>query len=316
MKNIIVSLLLVVSMSACQKAEKTFMVGTLERDRVELKVETNEPILDIEVMDGQSVEVGDLILQQDPQRQQAQLAQQQALRNQAAARLSELLRGPRPEAIEQGRAQLQAAKVQSRNTKAEYERARVVFARKLSSQATLDNTRTRWQTAVATEQAANESLRSLLNGTTTEELEQAQAVVDASEAAVQLAQINLERLNIYAPVAGRLEKRLYQLGERPPPGATVAVILDAARIYARIYVPENQKSHVQVGNKLQVRIDGVDKVFKGQVTWVSSDATFTPYFALTEHDRGRLSYLAEIDISGADSLPSGLPLEVNFPDQK
>jgi HlyD family secretion protein len=49
------------------------------------------------------------------------------------------------------------------------------------------------------------------------------------------------------------------------------------------------------------------------VRWVSSDATFTPYFALTEHDRSRLSFLAEIDIPDAAQLPSGVPLQADFP---
>ena len=52
---------------------------------------------------------------------------------------------------------------------------------------------------------------------------------------------------------------------------------------------------------------------QGRVRWVSADASFTPYFALTEHDRSRLSYLAEIDLEDARDLPSGLPLQVDFP---
>jgi HlyD family secretion protein len=51
----------------------------------------------------------------------------------------------------------------------------------------------------------------------------------------------------------------------------------------------------------------------GTVRWVSADASFTPYFALTEHDRSKLSYLAEVDLPEASSLPSGVPLEVDFP---
>ena len=52
---------------------------------------------------------------------------------------------------------------------------------------------------------------------------------------------------------------------------------------------------------------------EGTVRWVSADASFTPYFALTEHDRSRLSYLAEIDLPGAAGLPSGVPLQADFP---
>jgi len=67
------------------------------------------------------------------------------------------------------------------------------------------------------------------------------------------------------------------------------------------------------GKPIEVRVDGVDKTFVGRVRWVSSDASFTPYFALTEHDRSRLSYLAEIDIPDAADLPSGIPLQADFP---
>ena len=52
-------------LSACDRSETTYMVGTLERDRVELKVESNEPIVAIRVKDGQEVSAGDIVLEQD-----------------------------------------------------------------------------------------------------------------------------------------------------------------------------------------------------------------------------------------------------------
>ena len=72
-------------------------------------------------------------------------------------------------------------------------------------------------------------------------------------------------------------------------------------------------ARVVPGEVLKVRIDGVEHAFDGRVRWVSADSSFTPYFALTEHDRSRLSYLAEVDLEGVEDLPSGLPLEVDFP---
>ncbi len=158
-----------------------------------------------------------------------------------------------------------------------------------------------------------ESLESLLNGTTIEELQQAQAALEAMDAGINQLKLDIERLQIYAPVGGMLDKRLYQLGERPLPGATVAVILDTSRTYARIYVPEHQRIAVQPGLRLDVRIDGSEQTMTGTVRWVSTDASFTPYFALTEHDRSRLSYLAEVDLPDAAHLPSGVPLQVDFP---
>jgi len=308
-----VLLLLMVTLAGCNNSEETYMVGTLERDRVEVSVESNEPIIAIHVTDGQMLKPGDLILEQDPARLEKSLAQQTALRDQSAARLAELQRGPRPEAIRKARAQLEATHASTVNTAANLVRAKEVFERGLSDQFTLDLASTRWKTAAAAEKSAGESLEWLLNGTTIEELQQAVAALAAAEAGTSQIKLNIERLKIYAPVHGILDKRLYQLGERPQIGATIAVMLDSARTYARIYVPEPLRASVQPGEQLDIRIAGHARAITGTVRWVSADATFTPYFALTEHDRSRLSYLAEVDVPDASSLPSGVPLEVDFP---
>jgi len=301
------------TLAACDDTEKTFMVGTLERDRVEISVESNEPIIAIHVLDGQMLKTGDLILEQDPARQQNLLAQQSALSDQTNARLAELQRGPRPETIREARAQLESTQASKINAAANMKRAQEVFDRNLSDQQTLDFAITRWKTATAAEKAAKESLERLLNGTTIEELDQAIAAAAAALAGVNRIQLDIDRLKIYASVDGMLDKRLYQLGERPKIGATIAVLLDSTRTYARIYVPEPLRVSVRPGDKLSVRIDGNDRTLTGTVRWVSADASFTPYFALTEHDRSRLSYLAEIDLPDAADLPSGVPLEVDFP---
>jgi HlyD family secretion protein len=259
------------------------------------------------------LKTGDLILEQDPTRLERILAQQVALRDQSAARLAELQRGPRSETIREARAQLDSTRASAKNAAASLKRAQEMFARELSNQSTLDLAATRSETAIAAQQAATESLNRLLNGTTVEELDQAIAAVKAAEAAINRIKLDIDRLKVYAPVNGMLDKRLYQLGERPQIGATIGVILDSSRTYARIYVPEPLRASVQPGERLNVRIDGHNQGFTGTVRWVSTDASFTPYFALTEHDRSRLSYLAEVDLPDAASLPSGVPLEVDFP---
>jgi len=301
------------SLTGCDRQETTYMVGTLERDRIELKVESDEPIVSIHVADGQQVTGGDLVLVQDTARTQARLAQVSGQRDQAAARLAELIRGPREEVINEARAMLEAARVQRVNALANLERTQGVFDRGLSSEGRLDTASTTYKTAVASEKAATEALERLLNGTTVEELQQAEAVLEAADAQVVSAALDVSRTRIEAPGAGRVDKVLYQVGERPPRGTTIAVLLSADRSFARVYVPEHLRSQVQPGEHIDVRVDGVDKVFDGRVRWVSADAAFTPYFALTEHDRSRLSYLAEIDLEDAADLPSGIPLQADFP---
>jgi len=305
--------LLALALAACDREETTYMVGTLERDRIDVVVESNEPIITIQARDGQEVQAGDLILEQDPERAAARLAQQVGLRDQAAARLAELERGPREESIREARAKLEASRAREVNTLAIYKRTQEVFDQGLSSDFRRDTDETNYKTAVAQVKADSEALDRLLHGTTIEELDQASAAVEASEAQVRQAQLDLDRTRIFAPVSGVVDKVLYRIGERPAPGTTIAVVLDSSRTYARVYVPEHLRTRVTPGANIDVRMDGVDGAFSGRVRWVSADATFTPYFALTEHDRSRLSFLAEIDIPEAADMPSGVPLQADFP---
>lgn len=299
-------------LSGCRSHEDTSMVGTLERNRVELMLESDEPILGIFAADGAAVAAGDLILKQDPTRARARLAEQQARLELAAAQLAEMRRGTRQEELDESRAQLDAAIAQTRNTLLTVQREQEVFDRGVGNQSSMDDARTRYESALANQQAAQKVLERLLNGATAEQLEQAQARVSVAGAGVAQAQLDLQRTRLLAPVSGTLDKVWLQIGERPEPWQRVAVILDNARSFARVYVPQHLRTRIQPGTQVRVLADNVDQPLSGVVAWVSSDASFTPYFALTEHDRSRLSYLAEIDVAEAGTLPSGLPVTVHI----
>ena len=71
--------------------------------------------------------------------------------------------------------------------------------------------------------------------------------------------------------------------------------------------------HIKPGTHAKIFVDGLTSPIAGRVRWVSAEAAFTPYFALTEHDRGRLSYVAKVDIAeDRERLPDGVPVEVEF----
>jgi HlyD family secretion protein len=78
-------------------------------------------------------------------------------------------------------------------------------------------------------------------------------------------------------------------------------------------VPEQLRVSVTAGTAAVIHVDGLSAPIRGRVRWVSNDAAFTPYYALTERDRSRLSYSAKIDITEQrDRLPDGVPVEVEF----
>lgn len=289
-------------------------VGTLERDRIELVAEVNEPIVEILVKEGQMVAAGDVVVRQDTARAHAQVAAAQGARDQAHARLAELERGPRAERIDAARASLRGAESTLMEARLALERATKLRGRDAFSQADLDAAQSRYGTALAARDAARANLDELVTGTTSEELDQARAALAQAEARLDDAKVGADRLIVRAPRPGLIDALPFHLGDRPPKGATVAVLLDADRPYARVYVPEKLRPKIGPGTRAWVEVDGVDHDIEARVRTVSSEATFTPFFALTERDRGRLTYAAKVDLTAGDArtLPTGVPVEVRF----
>ena len=289
------------------------VVGDLASDRVELTVEASEPIVEILVAEGEAVIAGQLLLRQDATRAMARLAETIAALAQAQARLDELVRGPRQEQIAAARANVQGAIRDLEFRGAEYERTKKIHEQQLASPDLLDRAKAALDAAQANLDLRRAQLQELLAGTTVEELTQAEQALRQAEARRDYLQVDVERHEVRAPVAGIVDSRLFEPGERPASGQPVLILLGGVQPYARVYVPEAIRVNIGPGTAARIFVDGLEEVLDGRVRWVSSESAFTPYYALTERDRGRLSYLAKVDLVGRqDRLPDGVPVEVEF----
>lgn len=306
-------LLVVLALAGCNEVQTYPVVGTLERDRIALTADRAEPVIAIHVREGEPVEAGQLLVEQDPRRVEAELARLEAAADRTRRRLDELLRGPRQEAINEARARLMAAEAALEVARNELQRILPLRARNLASASQLDAARKARDQALAEVEAVSATLAALVEGTTAEELAQARAAVREAEAAVQGQRLTLERLTVTAPRAARVESLPFVQGETPRPGETLVILRATDQPpYARVYVPAALHHRFQPGDIVRVSIDGHGSR-TGRVRFIASDAAYTPYFALTEHDAGRLSYLAEIDLQHATDLPSGIPVRAVVP---
>jgi len=289
------------------------VVGELASDRIELTAESMEPITEILVDEGTEVELGQLLVRQDARRANARLGEAEAALSQANARLDELVRGPRREKIAAARANVEGAQQNLQFREVEYDRARRVYEKQLASPELLDRAKAALDAATANMDLRQAQLQELLTGTTVEELAQAEQAVQQAGSRRDSAAVDVARQEIRAPAAGVLDSRLFEIGERPTQGKPVVIMLPGTQPHARVFVPENLRVHVVPGTPARVHIDGLDEPIDGRVRWVASEAAFTPYFALTERDRGRLSYVAKVDIdTQRERLPDGVPVEVEF----
>lgn len=301
-------------LGACDATdEKARAVGELASERIELSAEVNEPIVEIVVAEGEPVTAGQLLLRQDPSRADARLAEAEAALAQQQARLDELIRGPRKEQIAAARANLEGATEEMAFRQNEVQRVGDIYRKGLASAEALDLAKVALDTARANRKLREAQLQEALAGTTVEELAQAEQALAQMAARRDSTRIDLERHALYAPVDGVLDSRLFELGERPSPGQPVLVMLGGPQAHARVFVPEDLRVHVAPGGKARIFVDGMDEPLAGRVRWVSSEAAFSPYYALTERDRGRLTYLAKVDIvEKRERLPDGVPVEVEF----
>lgn len=293
--------------------EHSRVVGQLESDRVELVAEFAEPIVERLVVEGDTVAAGALLIRQDDTRMLARIAELEAILEQHRARLDELTRGPRQEQIVAEQANVRGARRDLDFRLIEHRRALEVHEKQLASPESLDRAKAALDSAQATLEFHEARLAELLAGTTVEELRQAESAVQQAEARLAAGRVDHARHKIVAPVGGVVDSILFETGERPPAGTPAVVMLAGEQPFARAYVPESLRARVTPGDEARVFVDGIDEPYEGRVRWVASESAFTPYFALTEHDRGRLSFFAKIDIVGAERrLGDGVPVEVEF----
>jgi HlyD family secretion protein len=298
--------------SGCARGDRDQILGTLERDRLELTAEGHEPIAEIAVHEGDAVTANAVLLRQSLGAMQSRLDQAQAALSASERRLAELVKGPRAQEIIEARAGLDAAASTLATATSEHRRIEDLIQRNLVSKSALDQARAQRDSAAGLHKQARARLDLLLEGTRREEIEQAEAAVQQARAAFAELKTSADRYTVVAPRAGRIEAIPYELGERPPAGAPVVVMLAEGAPYARVYVPETRRLQFSAGARVRVSVDGREESFAGVVRFISAEAAFTPYYALTQEDRTRLSYLAEIDLTdtNASELPTGIPVQV------
>ncbi len=314
MAAIVVSIGSVMSMSACARHDESTLPGTLERDRIELVADANETIVAIPVVEGATVTPGEVLVVQDRALSAAELASARARVAEAEARLAELQHGPRATSIRAAVARRDRARVERDDAVRERERIEGLVARSLVSRAQLDRQSAIASAAEASLREAEAALREMQEGTRAEQITQAKQAADSARAALRGLETTAARLEVRAPVAGYVDALPYRVGEKPPRGATVAVLLATGPPFARIHVPAPLRSRVRVGTPATVTLEGETRAFRGQVRFIASEAEFTPYYSLTAADRSRLSFVAEVVLEdpAALELPAGVPVDVSL----
>lgn len=302
-------------MVSCDTGSNRIALGTVERDAIRLTAPVSEIVTEVLVAEGERVDRNQRILQLDDRFWQAEVSRATAAVSAASAYVTQLENGARIQEIASALAHVTQAEANAEESQKAYERTASLVQKNLLGQAELDAALAKKDTAVATLEDAREKLDLLREGTRFEQLDQARAQLEQAKQALAAVQKQASDLSIVATREGRIDSLPWELGERVPTGAVVAVIL-TGKPYVRAYVPEMARSQMTIGKSFSVLIDGVDTALSGTLRHIQQDPAFSPHYALTEKERSRLMYLVEVVLDDAPvDLPNGIPAQLVLADQ-
>lgn len=306
----LVSIVLLAAAGGCERESALQLPGSTEWDRIAVLAEASERVLDWHVAEGDRVHAGDLLLRLDPARHDARIDEAANRLAEAEARLAELEAGPRAETIARARAERSSAEAAVVEAELEYDRVRELLARNVTSESSVDQAlATRDQRRAALD-AADAVLAELLAGTRGEEIDQGRARVAAIRAELTGLRLTRDRYEVRAPRAGRVDTLPFKPGDQPRSGDVLASLLVGELPLARIFVPASVRARFDEGDAFEVSVEGVEQPLRASLRSIRSEASFTPYYALTGDDASRLVFRAELlfEDASAAALPAGLPL--------
>lgn len=292
-----------------------------------LTVSGNIEVIDVEVSfklpgwvetrsasEGQFIQAGDPVAKLDNTELREEVLMRQAELAAYQAELAALLAGSRPEEIAEAQATVRLAQAELNRLKLDYERAKTLLNSKTISQEQYDSALAAYEVGQARLQQARERLKLVQKGPRQEEIDRARARVEQVTQSQALAETRLGYASLNAPIGGVVVSENVEAGEYVVPGVPIVTIGDLGNSWLRAYVNEPDLGRVKVGQPVCVTTDTyADRVYAGTVSFISSQAEFTPKNVQTAEERVKLVYRIKIDIPNpAMELKPGMPADAEI----
>jgi HlyD family secretion protein len=265
--------------------------------------------------------------------------------NQAQAKLDTLLNGSRQQEIQQSEAAVNDSKAQLEFARLDWDRSQTLFKNDDISKQQYDQARTKFESATAMLRQAEEKDSMVREGPRKEDIAGARADVARAQAAVKTAEANrlevkrreqelmerqseierteaqagisqkqLSDTEVYTPIDGVVLVKAAEPGEVLAAGTTVVTIGDLDHPWLRAYINETDLGRVKLGQKVKLTTDSFpNKVYWGQVSYIASEAEFTPKQIQTKEERVKLVYRIKIEVDNKEhELKNNMPVDAEI----
>ncbi len=312
MRRLLPLLLLV---TACHKASGVGASGTVEATEAQLGFQAPGRIESIRVKEGDQVRTGDTLATLDRTELMARRTQALAQLTQARAMLAELQAGSRSEELVQAQDAARAAGDRLADAQRDLDRTRRLLDAGAVSQEQYDKSRLQLDVLQSQKSQADQQLRLVQTGPRPERIEAQRAAVAQAEAAITQLDATLANAVVRAPFPGVVTVKDRETGETVPAGAPVVTIMNMADRWVRIYIPEDQLGAIHLGDSATITSDTWrNRQYGGRVSFISSQAEFTPRNVQTKEERVKLVYAVKVSITrdSAMDLKPGIPADVSL----
>jgi HlyD family secretion protein len=278
------------------------------------------------------------VLDREAQMRRAEIAQ-------AEAQVRDVAAGPRTQEVAQAQAALEEARAQLDQAKADCERAQKLFKNEDISRVQYDQAQTRLRSVTAAVESAGQRLELVKEGPRKEAAELAKAQLSRARAALEVTEANRKELirkgqevvlrqaeisraraqagvtqtqladaELRAAMDAVVLSRPTEPGEVVGAGTTIVTLGDMERPWLRGYILESQLGRVKLGQKARLRTDsfpGVD--YEGVVTFIASEAEFTPKQIQTPEERVKLVYRIKVEVANPrGELKNNMPVDAEI----
>ena len=302
------------TISACSSETKGLYQGYVEGEYVRVAAPFAGSLNALSVQRGAQVKTGAplFILEQENERAARSEAENRLQRTEA--QLANLKKGKRPSELAAVRAQREQAAAALKLAQRSFQRDEKLAAQGFISKQKLDDARTQLESGRARIAELDAQMTTAGLAGRTDEIHAAEADAQAARAVLKQADWRLAQKTVTAPVSGLVEDTFYAQGEWVPAGSPVVAMLPPQNIKVRFFVPEPQLGALKLGQTVTISCDGCENSIAAKVSFISSQAEYTPPVIYSKENRTKLVYLVEARTSPqqAMTLHPGQPVDIKL----
>lgn len=316
-KILLNSFLFLLIIAGCGEIKNTNEInasGTIEATDVVVSSKTAGQIEDIAVKEGDKVSKDDLLVVLDHKSLDIQLRQMSAGIEQAEAQLRLLQSGARKEDIALAKEQVKTAKINLDQALTDKERLSKLLESNTITQKQFEDASVKYELAQNQYNTARQNLLKVSNIVRPEEIESSKANLKRNQVGLEIIQKNIEDCTVKSPLSGIVTKKFVEAGEYVTLGSSLLKLSDLSIVNFYIYINETDLGKIKLGQKAEVKTDSYkDKIYGGEVIFISPEAEFTPKNIQTPEERTKLVFKVKIQIPNPDSeLKSGMPADAKL----